>query len=54
MKTPIGKLFRFIGLVAAVLAWIVILLSIHHNPWFVFTKHAFSDLGGPGAEKPWI
>ncbi len=54
MKVPIGKLFRFTGLAAAVLAWIVILLSISYNPWFVFTKHAFSDLGSPTAEKPWI
>lgn len=39
---------------AALLAWTVILLSISYNPWFVFTKHAFSDLGGPAAEKAWI
>lgn len=54
MKSSIGKLFRFTGLAASVLVWMVILLSIFHNPWFVFTKHAFSDLGGPEAANPWI
>lgn len=54
MKTSVGRLFRFTGIAVGVLAWIVILLSISHNPWFVFTEHAFSDLGGPEAEKPWI
>lgn len=36
------------------LAWLVIFASISHNPWFIFTKHAFSDLGGPYASEPWI
>ena len=42
------------GLLASVLAWIFILLSIHYNPWFSLTKNAFSDLGGPNANLPWI
>lgn len=35
------------GVVAAVVAWIVIGLSWLLNPWFVFTRDAFSDFGGP-------
>lgn len=54
LKASARKLFRLTGLTVAVFAWIAVLLSVHYNPWFVFTKHAFSDLGGPGAENPWI
>jgi len=32
----------------------VIAISISANPWFVFTRNAFSDLGGPHATNPWI
>ncbi len=43
------------GLAAAVLAWVVIGASWALNSdWFVFTEHAFSDLGGPGARAPWL
>ncbi|MGB9630999.1 MAG: DUF998 domain-containing protein [Candidatus Methanodesulfokora sp.] len=42
------------GLLASILAWVVIFLSIHYNPWFSLTKNAFSDLGGPNANMPWI
>ena len=45
---------RYSGIMAAVLAWVVIAISISVNPWFVFTKNAFSDLGGPHAVDPWI
>lgn len=45
---------RFTGLAAAALAWAVILASIALNPWFVFTRNAFSDLGGPRANYPWV
>ena len=44
----------FLGIVAAILAWIVIGVSWRLNPWFVFTRDAFSDLGGPHACCPWI
>lgn len=27
---------------------------IYINPWFVFTEHAFSDLGAPSANSPWL
>jgi len=43
---------RYSGIMAAVLAWVVIAISISVNPWFVFTKNAFSDLGGPHAVDP--
>lgn len=52
VKALIGKVLPFTGLAVAILAWIIILLSMSYNPWFVFTKHAFSDLGGPKAENP--
>ncbi|WP_188596377.1 DUF998 domain-containing protein [Thermocladium modestius] len=45
---------RFAGLAAAALAWVVILASIALNPWFVFVRNAFSDLGGPHANYPWV
>ena len=54
LPKPIAKLVRFTGLIAAILFWIVSLLSIHYNPWFIFTEHAFSDLGGPEAQKAGI
>ena len=53
-NTPIGKLFRYTGLAAAILFYVVSLLSIYYNSWFIFTEHAFSDLGGPEAQKSWI
>lgn len=42
------------GVSAAVLAWLVILLSASRNPWFDLFKHALSDLGGPRALDPWV
>lgn len=32
----------------------VVLASAARNPWFNFFKHAFSDLGAPSANDPWI
>ncbi len=49
------KIFRFffwLGIVAALFAWIVIGTCWFINPWFVFTEHAFSDFGGPDASIP--
>lgn len=43
---------EYLGLVAAFLAWVVIGLCVAINPWFVFTRDAFSDLGGPSANHP--
>jgi hypothetical membrane protein len=44
----------YLGLAAAVVAWIVIGVYIITNPWFVFTRNAFSDLGGPQSTDPWL
>ena len=45
---------KYSGIVAAILAWLIIVASVSINPWFVFTKNAFSDLGGPVATDPWL
>ncbi|BDC19486.1 DUF998 domain-containing protein [Acidianus sp. HS-5] len=45
---------KYSGIVAALLAWLVIFLSISINPWFIFTRNAFSDLGGSMARDPWL
>jgi hypothetical membrane protein len=50
IKALVGKPLRLAGVAGAILAWVVIYFAINHNPWFVFTEHAFSDLGGPIAE----
>ncbi|RLF16911.1 MAG: hypothetical protein DRJ66_02170 [Thermoprotei archaeon] len=36
------------------MAWFVIALAIHFNPWFILTKHALSDLGTSRALMPQI
>jgi hypothetical membrane protein len=48
------KFARFTGILAAIVFLVVIFASKCNNPWFTLTKHAFSDLGGPSAENPWI
>ncbi|WP_243676060.1 DUF998 domain-containing protein [Vulcanisaeta distributa] len=49
------QFLTYTGIIAAVLAWLFIAISISVNPWFIFTKNAFSDLGGPYAtDPPWI
>ncbi len=48
------RLIRYSGIIAALLAWLIIFLSITINSWFIFTKNAFSDLGGPTAKDPWL
>ncbi len=45
---------RLAGVIASAVFWISTLVSIRYNPWFSFYIHAFSDLGGPGANHPWI
>ncbi len=43
-----------LGIVAAVLAWIVIGITWWLNSdWFVWTRDAYSDLGGPHSCCPW-
>ena len=53
MKTVL-KAFSFLGLISALSAWVVIDISIVLNPWFDIFRHAFSDLGGPEANYPWV
>ena len=45
---------RYMGWASTVSGWLVILLSVSLNPWFVFTEHAFSDLGVASANTPWV
>jgi len=52
IRALVGTPLRLIGVVGVILAWVVIYLAIHRNPWFIFTEHAFSDLGGPMANDP--
>jgi hypothetical membrane protein len=46
MKREALDSLRVLGVVSGISGWLVILASIQRNPWFVFTEHAFSDLGG--------
>lgn len=43
---------KYTGIVSGISGWVFILSSISINPWFVFTEHAFSDLGGKMASNP--
>ena len=45
---------KYLGVVSGLSGWLVILLSISLNPWFVFTEHAFSDLGGKLSQTAWV
>lgn len=47
-------LHMYSGVLAAIFAWIIIFACISINPWFVFTRDAFSDLGAPEANSPWL
>lgn len=46
--------FRYLGLLGIVLFWLIVLVSVILNPWFIFTRDAFSDLGGPQANASYI
>ena len=48
------RVYCFLGVVAVVVAWIVIGVSWALNSWFVFIEHAFSDLGGASACCPYV
>jgi hypothetical membrane protein len=54
MKREVLDRLRSLGVVSWISGWLVILASIQRNPWFVFTEHAFSDLGGPMATDAWL
>jgi len=41
----------FLGMISFL---ITAILSSYFNPWFNFFKNAFSDLGSPNANMPWI
>jgi hypothetical membrane protein len=45
---------RYMGPASVVGGWLVILAAISRNPWFVYTENAFSDLGNPMANDPWL
>ena len=50
----VNRILTYMGIAAMVLAWVVILISIHINPWFNMFGNALSDLGGPNANYPWV
>ena len=54
MKTLDLKRLNSFGLASGVIFWITAVFSIVANPWFSLTKNAFSDLGAPSANAPWI
>jgi hypothetical membrane protein len=54
MRSETLDRLRSLGIVSGISGWLVILASIKRNPWFVFTEHAFSDLGGPEATDAWF
>jgi hypothetical membrane protein len=45
---------KYLGVDSGVIGWLVILAAISLNPWFVFTEHAFSDLGGKLSQVAWV
>jgi len=42
------------GFIGGVVYWLFVFWSISQNRWFSFWKNALSDLGGAGANAPWI
>lgn len=46
--------FKYLGVASSLTGWIIILAAISRNSWFVFSKNALSDLGGPTASNAWI
>jgi hypothetical membrane protein len=46
--------FRYLGILGVLFFWLIILISVSLNPWFMFTHDAFSDLGGPRANAPYV
>lgn len=51
----LSKILLATGPLGVVLAWLVIGAAwLVNSDWFVFTEHAFSDLGGPEARSPLI
>jgi len=54
MTSEVLDRLRVLGVVSGISGWLIILASIQRNPWFVFTEHAFSDLGRPTATDAWL
>ncbi len=54
LNTSLLKLWRLTGILASAVAWLTIATSAYLNPWFSICKHAFSDLGAPQANLPWV
>jgi hypothetical membrane protein len=48
------RLARWAGPAAVGVAWGVIALAVAANPGFSWAHGALSDLGAPGARRPWI
>ena len=52
-RSGLMRVLLLLGPAAAIVAWIVIGIAwILNSDWFVLTRHAFSDLGGPGSCCP--
>ncbi|MCR8433532.1 MAG: DUF998 domain-containing protein [Candidatus Korarchaeota archaeon] len=51
-RLPWTRLPLYFGIIAVIIAGIIIGVSWALNPWFVFTKNAFSDFGGPQSSCP--
>jgi len=54
MNRLLASFTKYAGLAAALTAWSTFAYTISVNPWFMFTEHAFSDLGGQGAFRPGV
>ncbi len=54
IPTKLVTILRYMGLAAAINAWIFIGWAIANNPWIDLYKDALSDLGVPTANNPWI
>ncbi|MEM0308863.1 MAG: DUF998 domain-containing protein [Thermofilaceae archaeon] len=50
----LSRFLMLLGPLAFPAFHVVVLASVARNPWFDFYRHAFSDLGAPGATDPWI
>ncbi|WP_456422175.1 DUF998 domain-containing protein [Thermococcus sp.] len=42
------------GFIGGLIYWLFVAWSISQNHWFSFWRNALSDLGGSGANSPWI
>lgn len=51
-QAALARVLAWMGPLASIIAWLVIAAAVLQNPWFVFTEHAFSDLGTAMARDP--